>query len=236
MVVAELEAFFSRPVAPTRRIAIGELSLSASSPTDAAAMLLGGIVATFVRRLDDDDTRDLSRLIGDVEAGRRVPQPRMRHRFQKDRIGLKRSASRLTQDRQGLLALDLDHGNGTATQHALSAVYSAGFLAVAQRKEVAGSLRRAMEWNGRVGPELLGFLRGRHATLEFGPAASAADPVLWALGVLGLATLDGRPPRSEVQSAFRAALRAAHPDHGAPLDGAAGRIAELDTARRILLG
>ncbi|MCZ7631139.1 MAG: hypothetical protein M5U19_19775 [Microthrixaceae bacterium] len=62
------------------------------------------------------------------------------------------------------------------------------------------------------------------------------DPVGWALDVLALATADGRPARREVQRAFRSALRDAHPDHGAPLDGAAARISELDTARRILLG
>ncbi len=165
-----------------------------------------------------------------------MAQPRMRHRFQADRIGLKRSASRLVRDSGGLLHLDLDHDNGTSTQHSLSAVYAAGALGADTRREVGGALRQAMQWNGRVGPELLGLLRGGHGVDAMGPAASAADPVAWALGVLGLGPLDGRPKRSEVQRAFRASLRSAHPDHGAPLDGAAGRIAELDVARRILLG
>lgn len=236
MLVAELEAFFSRPVAPTRRIAVGELRLAGVAPDDAVAMLLGGVVAAFGRRLDDDDVRELRRLIGDVEMGRRIPQPRLRHRFQRDRIGLKRSVSRLVQDRAGAFHLELDHDNGTSAQHSLAAVYCTLSLPEEDRRaEVFTALRHGLEWTGGLGPELLEVLRSGRP----GPSVRAGvglDAVGWALSTLGLRAVDGRPARPEVQRAFRDALRDAHPDHGGPLDGAAFRIAQLDAARRILLG
>ena len=62
----------------------------------------------------------------------------------------------------------------------------------------------------------------------------------WAIGVLGLADREQSevlhvPDRDAVQRQFREMLRAAHPDHGGSTDAAAGRIAELTEARRILL-
>lgn len=239
MVVAELEAFYSRPIAPTRRIAIGELTLADPLGRDArsagaASMLLGGMAAAFGRQLGEDDGADLRRLLDDVERGRRIPQPRLRHRFQVDRVGLKRSVSRLVRDRAGYFHLDLDHHTGTAAQQALAAVYAAKALPGPDRRVVLAAFRRGLDWNGTLGPELLGMLRGTGPLR--GPAASVADPVEWALGILELTSVDGRPARREVQRAFRTALRAAHPDHGAPLDGAAVRIEELDMARKILLG
>ncbi len=203
-------------------------------------MLLGGLVAGSVRHLDDDDSRDLFRLIGDVEAGRRIPQPRLRHRFQRDRIGLRPSCTRLVADTSGLIASELDDHNGTGAQHALSAVYAARTLAATERAAVLQALRTGMAWVGPIGPDLLAALSNGTAASGNGrnhmaPAAGRADPVGWAMQVLELATVDGRPGRSDVQQAFRNALRGAHPDHGAPLDGAAHRIAELETARRILL-
>ncbi|MGI9576798.1 MAG: hypothetical protein ACR2OH_01205 [Microthrixaceae bacterium] len=236
MIVAEMEAFYSRPVAPTRRVAVGELLLPDDGAEDAAAMLLGGVIAAFGRRLDEDDIAELTRLVTDVALGRRIPQPRLRHRFQADRIGLKRSATMLVEDADGFYELVLDHTNGTSAQHALAAVYSMAQLGHANRKPVATAMRRGLEWVGEVGPELLGTLRPGASGRHLGPAASASDPVSWALGVLGLSALDGRPPRTEVRQAFRDALRSAHPDHGASERFAATRIAELDTARRILLG
>lgn len=240
MVVAEFEAFFSRPVAPTRRIAIGRLRLpeprDARAATSAAAMLLGGVLATFARSLDEDDIAELHRLIDDVEHGRRIPQPRMRHRLQKDRVGLKRSTNRLTRNSSGAVGLRLDHGNGTRSQHALAAIYSAAALEGDQRSTVAAAMRVGLEWAGLPDEDLLTVLRGGRRHDGRGIGLLGGDPVGWALEVLELTTADGRPPRRDVQRAFRSALRHAHPDHGAPLDGAAARISELDTARRILLG
>jgi hypothetical protein len=61
--------------------------------------------------------------------------------------------------------------------------------------------------------------------------------VSWALSLLDLRGADALvPTRKDIQQAYRIQLRAAHPDHGADELGAAGRIAELSEARRILLG
>ena len=236
MVVAELEAYFSRPFAPTRRIALGDLRLPSRDASDAAGVLLGGVAASVAAGLEDDDRHDLLRLLVDVEHGRRIPQPRLRHRFQKDRVGLKACTHRLVQDRGGFLHLDLDHDAGTSTQQSLAAVYAVRGLDTAQRGAVAATVRRGIAWRGDLGPELVGHLRMGTSGRRLGVAAGAADPLAWALGVLGLSSADGRPPRPEVQRAFRTALRGAHPDHGADEEAAADRIAELDAARRILLG
>lgn len=239
MVVAEFEAFFSRPVAPTRRIAIGRLRLpgppDGEAAASAAAMLLGGVLATSAGDLDCDDVVDLHRLIDDVEHARRIPQPRMRHRLQRDRVGLKRSTNQLVRSSAGTLRLRLDQTNGTRMQHALAAVYSAEAIDAEHRRTVAAAMRVGLGWAGSPGEDLLGALRGGHRYAP-GIGLIGGDPVGWALEVLELAGSGGRPARREVQRAFRSALRDAHPDHGAPLDGAAARISELDTARRILLG
>ena len=52
--------------------------------------------------------------------------------------------------------------------------------------------------------------------------------------VLGLDSGDS-PIRKDIQKAFRVLLRDAHPDHGGASIDAAGRIADLREARRILL-
>jgi DnaJ-class molecular chaperone len=65
-------------------------------------------------------------------------------------------------------------------------------------------------------------------------SAAYADPTRWALGVLGLDSGDS-PIRKDIQKAFRLLLRDAHPDHGGATIDAAGRIADLREARRILL-
>ena len=236
MVVAEVEAFFSRAIAPTRRVAIGELRLPAHGGGDAAAMLLGGIVAGFGRHLDGDDRLELEQLLGEAETGRRIPQPRLRHRFQSDRVGLQRCTHRLVQDRGGFFHLDLDQHRGTPAQQTLAAVYAARGLPRDDRLAAVTALRRGLHWRGELGPEMLGFLRLGAPARRLGPAAGAADPVGWAVGVLGLSPVDGRPSRDAVRRAFRDGLRSVHPDHGAAVDGAAERIAELDSARRILLG
>ncbi len=246
MVVAELEAFFSRPVAPTRRIAIGRLRLPddghGCSATSAAAMLLGGVVATFAVHMDNDEINELHRLIDDVEHGRAIPQPRLRHRFQIDRVGLKRSTSRLVMNSSGNYRLRLDHTTSTSAQNVLAAIYSASALGEDQRRSVATAMRVGLEWAGESDTDLLALLRGGHWDGRGPVGLFGGDRVDWALNVLDLTELedvvfsdDRRPGRRDVQRAFRFAVRNAHPDHGAPLEGAAGRIAELDTARRILL-
>lgn len=261
VILAELEAFHSRPIAPTRRIALGDLDLPCDPAPGFGGILLGGIVARFVRELDEDTTDDVTRLIGDVEHGRRIAQPRARHRLQEDRVGLRPCHHRLRGHGESL-ELDLDASRGTPAQHVLCAVYAVATMPTNVRPVLLSTVRKGLRWHGDIGPSLVAHLAGRHADLS---VSAAADPVGWALRVLDLVAADRsssalgatrrtdatRPPgsvattfastwavpsRKDVQQAFREQLRAAHPDHGADDDGAAQRIAELSEARRILLG
>ena len=238
MIVAELEVHHSRPIAPTRRVALGDSTLPVDPPPGYGGVLLGGVVAHFLPGVDPDLHPELGRLTVQLEEGRRIHQPRLRHRLQEDRVGLQRSTHRLVQH-DGGLAYDLDDEHGHPAQQVLGAVYAAGRLPRHQRAAVLSTVRRAMAWTGPIGPELIAALVG------FGPApsvdgAAVADPVGWARQVLGIDDVgvgdDIGPSRREVQRRFRAALLEVHPDHGNVTEGAAARIAELSEARRILLG
>ena len=55
----------------------------------------GSVVAAHLPDIDDDLVPDIHRLIGQVERGERIVQPRLRHRFQVDRHGLAVSRHRL---------------------------------------------------------------------------------------------------------------------------------------------
>ena len=109
VLLAELEVFHSRPIAPTRRVALGISVLPTSPPPGFGGLLLGGIVATFITEVDPDLHHDLVRLTHQVEQGMRIPQPRLRHRFQADRVGLNRHRHRLVGTGEELL-FDLDRG------------------------------------------------------------------------------------------------------------------------------
>src|SRR5437660_6015926 len=84
MLLAELEVRHSRAVVPTRRVALGERWLPAEPPPGPGGILLGGLVAAHVDAIDDDLLVELLGLIDDLESDRRIPQPRLRHRFQTD--------------------------------------------------------------------------------------------------------------------------------------------------------
>jgi hypothetical protein len=124
VILAELEVFHSRPIAPTRRVALGRLNLPVTPAPGFGGLLLGGIVAGHIDELDPDLFDDLHRLTLQVQEGMRVPQPRLRHRFQQDRIGLTRSLHRLVGEGEDL-TFELED-KGAAAQHILAAVYAAG--------------------------------------------------------------------------------------------------------------
>lgn len=268
MVLAELNAFVSRPIAPTRRIALGDLLLECSHPPDTGGVLLAAIIAQYQRHLDDETRSDLLGLMAEVAADHRIPQPTMRHRFQTDRVGLQHITYRLTS--QGdRLQLRFPPEEATAAQHVLVAVYAAGTIDPDPRRDVIAFMQRAMSYTGSDHVDLLRFLGGGRGV----GVAALGDPIRWALEVLSLGstesgggsrragrrersgtrsvvavngTSDGgthelpaglrrMPTRSEIQRAFRRQLRLTHPDHGAESAGAAGRIADLTEARRILL-
>jgi hypothetical protein len=234
VILAELEEFHSRPIAPTRRVALGRVHLPVEPAPGFGGLLLGGIVAAHIDGLDPELFDDLHRLTLQLQDGERVPQPRLRYRFQADRIGLTRSVHRLVSEGEEL-AFELD-SKGTPAQHILAAVYAAGQLPTAARGRVMDTIRKAMRWAGPLDQLFIVHLSGLDRGRDWSTAAFR-DPVRWALGVLGLSDddLGPRPHRLDVQRQFRERLRSAHPDHGGDSDDAAQRIADLTEARRILL-
>jgi len=231
VLLAELEIWHSRAIAPTRRVAVGRSLLPVDPSPGFGGLLLGGIVAAHVEHLDPDLTGELSRLLTDLEEGKRIPQPRLRHRFQVDNVGLARSRHRLIGHGD---ALDFDFDDhGSAASQILGAVYAAGKVDIVVRRNVMDVVRRAIRWQGPVGPALVSHLSGVQGASSWSVAAFA-DPVVWALDVLGFDG-GGPPERRKVQRRFRDLVRAAHPDHGGETVGAAERISELTEARRILL-
>ncbi len=230
MLLAELEVFHSRPIAPTRRVALGITVLPTSPSPGFGGLLLGGIVAHFVPDVDPDLLADLDRLTHQLEAGQRIPQPRLRHRLQDDRIGLNGYRHRLIGTGEELV-FDLDD-RGSAEPNVLGAVYAAARIDLDHRTAVFTAIRRGLRWRGDVGPQLIEALSDARTTANWS-TLGGRDPVVWALGILGL-PLDGGE-RDVVQRRFRELLRAAHPDHGGASDDAAQRINDLTEARRILL-
>lgn len=231
MLLAELEVFHSRPIAPTRRVAVGVSVLPTTPAPGFGGLLLGGIVAGFVPAVDPDLLADLTHLTHQVEAGHRIPQPRLRHRLQDDRVGLSRFRHQLVGTGEELV-FELDQDE-SPEPNVLAAVYAAGRLSPDVRPAVMGAVRRALRWRGPLGAEFVEFLSESKGTIGW-TSLGGRDPVIWALGVLGLA-VDGEAGRKLVQQRFRELLRTAHPDHGGSTDGAAQRISELTEARRILL-
>jgi hypothetical protein len=235
MLLAELEVFHNRPFSPTRRIAHGRRNLPLDPPPGYGPVLLGAIAAVAGEDLDADDREKLRQLMARIEAGRRVPQPQVRHRFQSDTHGLARTWAGLRSDGDGF-ELDVD-GPGTPLQLTIAAVYAAAQLTDdTVRHRTLEVIRRGLVWRGPIGADTFVHLVG-DGDLRW-ESTTWADPRHWALDVLGL---DGDHPTGkagdkEVQRRFRQLLREAHPDHGAEIDAAAGRIADLTEARKILLG
>jgi hypothetical protein len=253
VILAELEVYHSRPVAPTRRVALGTSVLPVDPPPGFGGILLGGVVANYIGAIDPDFIEDLTKLTTQVEHGLRVSQPRLRYRFQKDTVGLQRSRNRLLGEGDEL-RFSFDDASADPAQQILGAVYAVGELPLRVRSAVMGTLRRGIGWQGPIGPELIaalaGFDRGSNRS-----AHALSHPVEWALEVLafddlgaparangpprngdGAAATGPGPSPTEIQRRYRRLLIEAHPDHGGDQDDAAQRIADLTEARRILLG
>ena len=90
-VLAHLELYHSRPIAPTRRLALGSRNRPLDPAPGPGSILLGGIAARFGPVIQDDvEDEELELLMAQLERGMRVVQPRLRHRLQADRVGLLR--------------------------------------------------------------------------------------------------------------------------------------------------
>lgn len=233
VVLAELELFCSRPHAPTRRVALGQSNLPCEPSPGFGGVLLGGVVARFVAEIDPELLPELESLTRELEVGRRISQPRLRFRLQVDTVGLNAVTHRLVGDGE-TLAFEFDD-HGAPEQQILGAVYTAGTFAPQARRPIMAILRRAISWGGPVGPDLIASLSGFRGGIS-GSRSAVGDPVKWALERLGFARDALSPSSKEVQRNYRDRLREVHPDHGATVDGAAQKIAELSEARRILIG
>ena len=236
-VLAELEIYHSRPIAPTRRVALGGVKVPVGDPPGFGGLLLGGIIGRYSAELDDDMLVDLHDLTIDVERGARIPQPRLRHRLQADRVGLLLSRHQLVRDDSGALRYVFDDTHHAPAQFVLAAVYAARFIEYEKRLHVMPVLRKAIGWTGAPDDQarLVAHLADENPAFALS-VASHNDPVSWALEILKLdADLAG--DRAGVQKQFRRLLRDAHPDTGENdvEEQAAQRIAELSEARRILL-
>jgi hypothetical protein len=235
MLLATLDVWHSRPIAPTRRVAVGEAHLPVDPAPGAGGLLLGAIIARFSRMLDADTRKDMHILMSQVERGLTIGQPRLRYRLQKDRIGLTRSRHRLIHGPDGL-RFELETKKSAPAQSSLAAVYSVCDMDAEVKRDVMAVLYRGLEWRGHEGPGLIDHLVGKDVAMRLrsGSYSVASDPMLWALGILEL-DVDDEPHPRQVQRQYRSLVRTAHPDHGGGTTDAAGRIEELGKARDILL-
>ncbi len=234
MIVAEIEIFHSRPIAPTRRIALGRRDLPVDPAPGAGGLLLAGIVAHNAPNVAPELREDLMAVIESLAAGRRVVQPRVRHRYQSDVVGLTLSAQRLVAD-DGALDFDFEDDLGRPVQLVLGAVYAAASLPAEARGPIFEAITAGLVWGGPVDGRFISTVMGGR-TADLIDLRAWNDPVAWAMEVLGI---DGDPAQGAskrlVQRRFRTLLREAHPDHGGESEEAAARIADLSEARRILL-
>ena len=192
--------------------------------------------ARFGPGLSHDLLGEVVELVHQLEQGRSVAQPRLRNRLQRDRVGLTRSRQRLYGGRSASedeFSCEFDGSRATPSQLVLGAAYAAGLAAPLVRGEALRAVRRGLAWRGEVGPALFSYLASGQSSPR--PARAIADPVGWALEILGFDREVEMPAEAAVRRGFREALRAAHPDLGAAEAKAADRIAELSEARRILL-
>ncbi len=230
MLLAELEVWHSRPTTPTRRVALGHLVLPTDPAPGFGGLLLGAVIARHLPEIDPDLVADVHRLLTQVEHGQRVPQPRLRHRYQVDRHGLAVSVHRLVGDGDNV-RFDL-HAQGSALAQVLGAVYAVERLDDTSRRQLAPVLQRAMRWRGPIGPSFVANLAGTAST----SLTAMADPRAWALELLGFPPGTGKVSKKDVTARYREGLRRVHPDHGGDQGAASKAIADLGEARKILSG
>lgn len=230
MLLAELQIWHTRPVTPTRRVALGHLVLPTDPAPGLGGVLLAAVVAAYLPDVDEEQHLDIGRLIDQVALGERVVQPRLQHRYQIDRHGLATSVHQLNGDAEHV-EFDL-HSMGRPLSQVLGAIYALERMNVEARRAVAPVLHRAMRWRGRIGPSFIADITGVSRTDMVG----IADPRLWALDALGFPSDTGTVTKKAVMARFRTRLREAHPDHGGDDDEASAAIERLGEARRILLG
>lgn len=229
MLLAELEIFHSRPIAPTRRISLGHMFLPIDPAPGFGGLLLGAILAQYMREVDEDLQVDIRRLLTEVERGSRVVQPRLRHRYQVDRHGLSYSTHRLLGVGD---SVEFDFSSqGSALQQVLGAVYALERLDDKVREQMIPLARRAATWRGPIGPSFISYLAGSNAS----SVSALSDPRAWALDILGFPGGTITISKREITAYYRESLRRVHPDHGGDERHASKAINDISEARRVLL-
>lgn len=228
MLLAELEVWHSRPVTPTRRVALGHLVLPVEPAPGFGGLLLAAVVAAHLPHVDTDLVPDVHRLLDQVWRGDRITQPRLRHRYQVDRHGLAVSVHRLVGEGDNV-RFDL-RPNGSPLVQVLGAVYAVERLESGSRDLLVPLLHKAMRWRAPIGPSFIANLAGTGVT----SLAALADPRAWALDLLGFPVGTGKVSKRDVTVRYRTGVRRVHPDHGGDEDIAYKAIADLAEARKIL--
>lgn len=229
MLLAELQIWHTRPLSPTRRLALGHLMLPTDPAPGLGGVLLAAVVAAYLPGVPDELRPDIARLIDQVTDGQRVVQPRLQYRYQVDRHGLATSVHQLTGDAEHV-EFDL-HSMGKPLAQVLGAVYALERLDGGVRRTIAPVLHRAMRWSGPIGPSFVADITG----VSRGELVGHSDPRAWALHQLGFPADTVKVTKKDVMSRYRALLRRAHPDHGGRQADAGAVIERLGEARRILL-
>ena len=229
MLMAELEIFHSRPIAPTRRLSLGHLFLPVDPLPGFGGILLGAVVSAYIRDIDDELIPDIQRLLIEIDRGTRVVQPRLRHRFQVDRHGLSHSSHRIIAN--GDTVEFVFNCHGTPLQQVLGAIYSLERFDESIRRALVPLIRKAMTWRGPIGNSFIAYMAGSNAS----SVSALADPRAWALEVLGFPSGTVKPGKRDIMAKYRESLRKAHPDHGGDAKDAGKKIDDITEARRVLL-
>lgn len=229
MLLAELQIWHTRPLSPTRRLALGHLVLPTDPAPGLGGVLLAAVVAAYLPNVPDELRPDIARLVDQVTEGQRVVQPRLQYRYQVDRHGLATSVHQLVGDAEHV-EFDL-HSMGKPLAQVLGAVYALERFDVGVRRAINPVLHRAMRWQGPIGPSFVADITG----VSRGELVGHADPRSWALDQLGFPVGTVKVSKKEVMSRYRSLLRRAHPDHGGHQADAGPAIERLGEARRILL-
>jgi hypothetical protein len=229
MLLAELQIWHTRPVTPTRRVALGHFVLPTDPAPGLGGVLLAAVVAAYLPGVPEELWPDVNRLIDQVARGDRVVQPRLQHRYQVDRHGLAVSVHQMVGDAEHV-EFDL-HSMGRPLSQVLGAVYALERFDVTIRRQVAPVLHRATRWKGPIGPSFVADITG----VSRADMVGISDPRAWAMDQLGFPMGTARATKKEINTRYRTRLREVHPDHGGD-DAQAGVVIErLGEARRILL-
>ncbi|HCJ85613.1 MAG TPA: hypothetical protein DHV80_03565, partial [Acidimicrobiaceae bacterium] len=88
-------------------MALGEDQLGFDPSPGAGGLLIAAVFAAHTQQFGDDENNDLNDLLNLIEIGARIPQPKLRHRLQEDRVGLTRLTHQLVELSDGRVVLDL---------------------------------------------------------------------------------------------------------------------------------